>query len=165
MKLKIKRKNFPTKFKDYKIDWFNTDEHNIFQRIKERSSITKASEFISVMEKVFIFLIDNIQEKTHLGITLEKSKFKVGLIINPKEKYIRVNTVLDYNMKLYDRAQYTLDEFKINFFNIIEDGYYVFEDFKSFQKNTVLESVKDSYYMKEYDAVFILEMIELSLKY
>lgn len=163
--LKIKKKTFPTSYRDYSLEFYNTDSHNIFQKIKARSSITTYSEFKNSFFKALDYLISqNLQKREFVGISMDKSKYKIGLIINPIEKYIRVNTILDYSMELRDKVVYELNEFEENFFKVDDLGYYVFDSFKDFNNSGfVNESVDNGYFMKEYNEVHILEMKEINL--
>jgi len=113
--LNIKRKN-------YKIEFNNLSDHELIPRILNRTKID-LKEAKSKFEKAIDYVIKKnelgfFKNKSMVEMTMKKSEFKIMIMINPDDNYIRVSTVLSMDMPTKNTIKWNMNEENIDFIQL-----------------------------------------------
>ena len=100
--------------RDYTIVYNDSNNHNLLDRIKDRTDLLPY-EVRNKVEKAIKYIIkkdkkDFFKQKTMVSFTMKKSKFKVMILFNPKDNYIRVSSILNMNMVVRGAIKWDLNE-------------------------------------------------------
>jgi hypothetical protein len=112
--LKIVKKNWTTDFPNYKVDYNDNNKHELISRIQDRTDLP-LNKIKQKLDKGIQYIINKnekkfFRNKTSVAITFKKSNFVAIFIINPQEKYIRLNSILSTDMKLTGTIRWDLSE-------------------------------------------------------
>lgn len=125
--LNIKRKSFKyygtlNDEMGYDLIYKDSDDHNFTSRVKERTDVTPKEASIAISKGIDYILTrvksGKISDKAAFAITFKKSKFKVVFIINPWLKFLKIATILGYDMETKNAIKWTIKE---NYEYIIEE--------------------------------------------
>ena len=98
----------------WRISFYNTKDHNFEDKIKDRTDL----DWKTVEEKIsrgIDYLLKRwksgkIKNKVAIALTFTESKFKVIYDLNPENKFLKVITILDYDMKTKNAIKWSIDE-------------------------------------------------------
>jgi hypothetical protein len=112
--LRIVRKNWDIKVPGYKIEFNNLQDHPLIPRIQDRTDLT-LNDIKTKFEKAVNYIVKKndkgfFKQKTMVEFLMKKSDFKVLIMINPADKYIRISTVLASDMKTSNTVKWNLNE-------------------------------------------------------
>lgn len=115
--LKIVRKNWKTDYPGYKVEFNNLENHPLIPRIQERTNLS-ISEISDKFDKAIKYVIKKndkgfFKSKSMVEILLKKSEFKILLMINPEDNYIRFSTVLSKDMPSKNTIKWSINEEEI----------------------------------------------------
>ncbi len=113
-KLTIIKKKWKTNFPGYTVEYHDVQAHNLIPRIQDRSDISLA-DIGKKFEKAINYMIKKnekgfFKQKTMVEFTLTKSQFKVLIMINPDDSYIRFSTILSMDMPSKNTIKWKLSE-------------------------------------------------------
>jgi hypothetical protein len=98
----------------FKIQFSNDAEHNLLDRIKDRTDLDykKVQEIISrgidyILKR---WKSGKIKNRMEIDLHFTKSNFKTVILINPDDKYLRVKTILTPKMPTKRTIKWNLDE-------------------------------------------------------
>ncbi len=119
--LKIVRKNWDIKRDGYKIEFNNMEDHPLIPRIMDRTELS-INDMKTKFEKAIDYVIKKneksfFKQKSMVEMLMKKSDFKIMIMINPSDNYIRISTVLATYMKTSDTIKWNMNE-------EIEERYY-----------------------------------------
>jgi len=119
--LKIVRKNWDIKRDGYKIEFNNMEDHPLIPRIMDRTELS-INDMKTKFEKAIDYVIKKneksfFKQKSMVEMLMKKSDFKIMIMINPSDNYIRISTVLATKMKTSNTIKWNMNE-------EIEERYY-----------------------------------------
>lgn len=114
--LKIVKKNWNFKIAGYNVDVNDKIKHSLIQRanLRTRASLNQVKKAIQSGLEYIVSKIknDKLTNRTMVSITFKKSDFKVLVLVNPDEKYLRVSTIMDVDMPTKKDIKWNLNEFQ-----------------------------------------------------
>ena len=109
--LKIVKKNWNLSSLKYQIEVNDKFDHNLLDRILERTNM-KFNEFGRKIQAGIDYIDKkNITKDIMIGIYYKKSDFTILFLVKPRNKYIRVSTVLDNSMSQKNTVRWEINEF------------------------------------------------------
>jgi len=114
--LKIVKKNWGFKIPGYEIEINDKVKHSLLQRANIRTRVP-LRQVQNAIQKGLEYIVKKIKDnkltnKTMVSITFKKSDFKVLVLVNPEEKYLRVSTIMDSDMPTKKDIKWNLNEFE-----------------------------------------------------
>lgn len=114
--LKIVKKNWNFKIPGYEVDINDKIKHSLTQRatLRTRASLNQVKKAIQSGLEYITRKIknDKLTNRTMVSLTFLKSDFKVLVLVNPEEKYLRVSTIMDIDMPTKKDIKWNLNEFQ-----------------------------------------------------
>ena len=112
--LKIVKKNWNTNYENYKVEFNDVQNHELISRIQDRTNLT-VNDLQSKFDKAIKYIIMKndlgfFKQKSMIEFTMKKSEFKILIMINPEENYIRVSTILAMDMPSKNTIKWSLNE-------------------------------------------------------
>jgi len=98
----------------WRISFYNTKDHNFEDKTKDRTDL----DWKKIEEKIsrgIDYLLKRwksgkIKNKVVIALTFTESKFKVIYGLNPDDKFLKVITILSYDMKTKNAIKWNIDE-------------------------------------------------------
>lgn len=117
--LKMVKKNWKTDYPGYTVEFNNLEDHPLIPRIQERTNLS-INDIQGIFDKAIKYLIKKndkgfFKRKSMVEFIMKKSEFKVLIMINPDDNYIRFSTVLSMDMPSKNTIKWTLNEEEIDF--------------------------------------------------
>jgi len=98
----------------FKIDFSNSKEHNLLDRIKDRTNLSIKDVELKISKGIDYLLkrwnMGNITKNVEVKMTFKKSNFKVIYQLKPESKYLRVKSILSIDMETSRTIKWTLKE-------------------------------------------------------
>jgi hypothetical protein len=112
--INIVKKNWTIKIPGYTIQFNDIEKHPLIPRIRERTDLS-LMEIKEKIKKAIEYLVKKndkgfFKEKCMVEFFMKKSNFKLLIMINPENKYIRISTVLAPDMKTSNTIKWELNE-------------------------------------------------------
>lgn len=112
--LRIVRKNWKTDYPGYKVEFNNLSDHPLIPRIQDRTNLS-ITDIGNIFDKAILYIIKKndkgfFRQKSMVEFLMKKSEFKVLIMINPEDKYIRFSTVLSKDMPSKNTIKWSLNE-------------------------------------------------------
>lgn len=109
--LKVVKKNWKLELPGWKIEINDKLDHSLLDRIAERTNL-KSNQFSEKMRKGLEYVSKkNIKKTVMIGLYFKKSNFTILYLVNPKDKFIRISSVLDSSMDVVNSIKWELNEF------------------------------------------------------
>jgi hypothetical protein len=171
--LKIVKKNWNPKSRvpGWQIIINDGDGHNLIDRVKDRTNLStneakekiqKAVDYVSKkIENGWFDKGKNAGNTRMMAINFEKSKFKMLVLVDPRQKVIRISTILSDDMTTRRTINWDLKEFLQEFPELEKEAKY--------QNESDFAPIADYSFMIEYDEkynenrVFELHLEEIKL--
>lgn len=112
--IRIVTKKWKTDFPGYTVEYNDLQSHNLIPRIQDRTDLT-LGQIGKIFEKAIEYIIKKNEKgffrgKAMVEFEMKKSQFKVLIMINPDDKYIRFSTVLSMDMPSKGTIKWNLNE-------------------------------------------------------
>jgi len=112
--LKLVKKKWNTSYENYKVEFNDIQNHELISRIQDRTNLT-INDLQSKFDKTIKYIIKKndlgfFKQKSMIEFTMKKSEFKILIMINPEDNYIRVSTVLSMDMPSKNTIKWNLNE-------------------------------------------------------
>jgi len=112
--LRIVKKKWEDSLGDYKIEYNDVEKHQLLSRIIDRTGVSindmKKKIFNAIKEVVNKLDNKEITQKSMLEFNFTKSLFKLLIMVNPENKYIRISSVLGKDMSTKNTIPFKIDE-------------------------------------------------------
>lgn len=102
--IKIVKLKWEDSIQNYKLDVNDNINHDMISKISARTKLLP-KEFRDKVYKGLEYVVKKANDgkiitRLPIGLYFKKSDFTLSLIINPEDKYLRLNTVRDKNLNL-----------------------------------------------------------------
>jgi hypothetical protein len=98
----------------WRISFYNTKDHNFEDKVKERTNLDWKTAEKKISDGIDYLLQKwkkgKIKNKVTIAMTFKKSKFKVMYGMNPEDKFLKVITILGYDMGTKNAIKWDIDE-------------------------------------------------------
>ena len=118
--LRIVKKKWKTDYPGYTVEFNILEDHPLIPRIQDRTDLS-LNDIKIKFDKAILYIIKKnnngfFKQKSMVEFTLKKSEFKVLIMINPGDNYIRFSTVLGIDMKSSNVIRWNLNEADLELF-------------------------------------------------
>ncbi len=112
--IRIVKKNWKTDYAGYTVEFNNLQDHPLIPRIQDRTDLT-INQIKDKFDKAISYIIKKNDrgffiKKSMVEFIMKKSEFKVLIMINPEDNYIRFSTVLSMDMPSKNTVKWNLNE-------------------------------------------------------
>jgi len=120
--LKIKSKNWNFNVKNWSVEVNDKIKHSLIQRsqLRTEAPLNTVKKAIQTGLDYIVKKVDNnkLTNRTMVSLTFTKSDFKVLVLVNPDEKYLRVSTIMNTDMQTKKDIKWNLNEFEETFWKL-----------------------------------------------
>jgi len=121
--LNIVKKNWSLDIPGYTVDVNDKVQHSLLQRaqLRTRQPLNKIHKAMQHGLEYIVKKIENgkISNRTMISLTFTKSDFKLLVLVNPDEKYLRISTIMNTDMKTKRDIKWNLNEFQEIFWPLV----------------------------------------------
>lgn len=120
--LKIVKKNWSFDIPGYTVDINDKVQHSLLQRAQLRTR-TPLNKIHKAMQHGLEYIVKKINSgkisnRVMISLTFTKSEFKLLVLVNPDEKYLRVSTIMNPDMETKRDIKWNLNEFQEIFWKL-----------------------------------------------